>query len=66
MKRIPQCRHCGQSIFAHLWFGHTRICIAPIPDNETTETWAGQLLLTLQRRKEERFLRHQSQRQPGS
>jgi hypothetical protein len=60
MKRIPKCRLCGQSIFAHLWFGRTRICIAPIPEDETPETWAGQLLLRLQKRKEERWMRRQS------
>jgi len=55
MQRIPKCRKCGQSIFAHLWLGRTRICIAPVPDDETPTTWAGQLLLTLQKRKEERW-----------
>jgi len=60
MKRIPKCRLCGQSIFAHLWFGRVRICIAPIPENETAATWAGELLLTLQKRKEERWMRRQS------
>jgi hypothetical protein len=50
-----QHRKCGQSIFAHLWLGRTRICIAPIPDDELPATWAGQLLLTLQKRKEERW-----------
>ena len=44
MTRIPKCRKCGQSIFAHLWLGRTRICIAPIPDDELPATWAGQLL----------------------
>jgi hypothetical protein len=62
MKRIPKCRRCGQSIFAHLWFGRTRICIAPFPEDETPEIWAGQLLLRLQKRKEERWIRRQSSR----
>jgi hypothetical protein len=34
MKRIPKCRHCGQSIFVHLWLGRNRICIAPISNDE--------------------------------
>jgi hypothetical protein len=57
VKRIPKCRKCGQSIFAHLWLGRTRICIAPIPDNDRAESWVGQLFLTLQKRKEERWLK---------
>ena len=62
MKRIPKCRKCGQSIFAHLWLGRTRICIAPIPDDKQPATWTGQLLLTLQKRKEERWLKRRGLR----
>ena len=57
MKRIPKCRSCGESIFAHLWLGKTRICLAPIPADEDPQTWAGKLFLTLQQRKEERWLK---------
>ena len=65
MRPIPRCRRCGQSVFAHLWFGRTRICIAPIPAGETRETWAGQLLLRLQQRKEQRFLKRQAEHGRG-
>ena len=60
MQRIPKCRKCGQSIFAHLGIGRTRICIAPVLDDETPTIWAGQLFLTLQKRKEERWLKRRA------
>jgi hypothetical protein len=57
MKRIPKCRKCGQSIFAHLWLGRTRICIAPIPRDDPAASWVGQLFLSLQKGKEQRWLK---------
>lgn len=60
MQRIPPCGKCGQRIFAHLWIGRTRICIAPVPDDETPTTWAGQLFLMLQKRKEEHWLKRRA------
>jgi hypothetical protein len=41
----------------HLWLGRTRICIAPVPDGEAPSRWTGQLFLSLQKRKEERWLK---------
>jgi hypothetical protein len=48
MSKRTVCTACGEPMEIHLRMGKARICVAPVPENETREAWIGLLLLRIQ------------------
>jgi len=48
MKKM--CCNCGEPMNRHLHAGKIRVCVAPVPDGETRESWIGVLVVRLQER----------------